>query len=336
MNRNGVLAGGNWIIDCVKIIDSYPEQDSLSSILSQSISNGGSPYNILKDLSKLEADFPLEATGLVGNDENGKYILDDCKKNNILTDLLYKTSESATSYTDVMTVESTGRRTFFHQRGANSFLTENNIELEKSNAKIFHLGYILLLDKLDILDKHGMTGAANVFKKAKKLGFITSTDLVSENSNRFTSIVPPALPYIDYLFINEFEIEKLVGFSILINHVIDTNLAKKAIADVFKMGVLHAVILHFPNGAIAATRKDEYYFQPSLVLPSKKILGTVGAGDALAAGVLFGVHANWHLQQALELGVCTAASCLFHQSSSDGVLPYQKALNLKLLYPFRS
>jgi hypothetical protein len=57
--RSGVLAGGNWIVDRVKIVDCYPEQDGLARILGHSISNGGSPYNLLKDLARLEAPFPL-------------------------------------------------------------------------------------------------------------------------------------------------------------------------------------------------------------------------------------------------------------------------------------
>jgi hypothetical protein len=32
--RNGILAGGNWIVDAVKIIDTWPQQDALANILS--------------------------------------------------------------------------------------------------------------------------------------------------------------------------------------------------------------------------------------------------------------------------------------------------------------
>ena len=66
--RVGILAGGNWIVDHTKIIDGYPPQDTLASILSQSLSNGGGPYNVLIDLAHLKAAFPLEAIGLVGDD----------------------------------------------------------------------------------------------------------------------------------------------------------------------------------------------------------------------------------------------------------------------------
>ena len=57
--RAGVLAGGNWIVDRVKFIDTYPCQDALASILSEAAANGGSPFNLLVDLAKLGARFPL-------------------------------------------------------------------------------------------------------------------------------------------------------------------------------------------------------------------------------------------------------------------------------------
>ncbi|MDB6137593.1 MAG: PfkB domain protein [Verrucomicrobiaceae bacterium] len=66
MTRNGILAGGNFIIDYVKIIDAYPLQDMLSTIVRETSSNGGGPYNVLKDLAAMRAPFPLEAAGLVG------------------------------------------------------------------------------------------------------------------------------------------------------------------------------------------------------------------------------------------------------------------------------
>jgi hypothetical protein len=34
--RTGILGGGNWIVDAVKIIDVFPQQDALANILSES------------------------------------------------------------------------------------------------------------------------------------------------------------------------------------------------------------------------------------------------------------------------------------------------------------
>ena len=69
--RSGFLAAGNWIIDHVKMIDEYPDQDALCFIGEQSTSNGGGPFNVLVDLARSGAACPLAAAGLVGDDANG-------------------------------------------------------------------------------------------------------------------------------------------------------------------------------------------------------------------------------------------------------------------------
>ena len=72
--RSGILAGGNWIVDKLKLIDTYPQQDALANILAESIGNGGSPFNILMDLAGLGAQFPLAGVGLIGADADGEWI----------------------------------------------------------------------------------------------------------------------------------------------------------------------------------------------------------------------------------------------------------------------
>src|SRR5438045_5692235 len=81
--RRGVLAGGNWIIDQVKMIDVYPQPEQLGNICSQSQGTGGAPYNVLIDLANSGVPFPLMAAGLVGEDALGKQILEDCRRHKI-------------------------------------------------------------------------------------------------------------------------------------------------------------------------------------------------------------------------------------------------------------
>ncbi len=147
--RRGLLAAGNWIVDFTKIVDVFPAQDALANILAESRGNGGSPYNVLVDLARLKAPFPLEAAGLVGEDRDGEEIRRDCAAHGINATQLHVTAEAHTSYTDVILVKDTGRRTFFHQRGANARFGPEHVDFAKSRAKIFHLGYLLLLDRLD-------------------------------------------------------------------------------------------------------------------------------------------------------------------------------------------
>ncbi len=334
--RNGILVGGNWIIDQVKIIDAFPEEETLVTIYSEFISNGGSAYNILKGLVKLKADFPLSGLGLVGDDERGDYIINECSELGIDTQQIRKTLSAYTSYTDVMTVKSTGKRTFFHQRGANALLDIDHFDFSISNAKVFHLGYLLLLDKLDVLESSGLTRAARVLKRAKEAGFITSVDVVSENSDRFSSLIPPALKYIDYLFVNEFEASMITGIDTRVSGKLLVERCHIAANHILEKGVNEWVIVHFPAGAIAVNKNGKSVFQPSVKVPEELIVGTVGAGDAFAAGILMGIHEDQSIERCLILGVCTAAASLFAPTSSDGLLSSTQCLFLSKKYGYRA
>ncbi len=288
-SRNGILAGGNWIIDQVKMVDVYPQREQLANIRSQSQGTGGAPYNVLVDLAKLGAPFPLAAAGLVGKDALGAEIIADCEANKIETKYLKPTGEAATSYTDVMTEIGNGRRTFFHYRGANALWDGENLDFAKTKARIFHLGYLLLLDAMDEADKVYGTKAARLLHEAQEAGLKTSVDVVSEDSDRFAKIVTPALKYVDYCILNEVEAGKTTGFKVRdANGKLDTVSLRHAAGALLQCGVRELVIIHFPEGGFARTRKGEDFWQSSLNLPAKYIAGTAGAGDAFCAGALFG------------------------------------------------
>lgn len=340
--RTGLLAGGNWIVDHVKLLDGWPPQDALANILSQSWGNGGSPYNILKDLAKLGASFPLAAVGLVGDDADGHRILDDCRAHKIDTTRLRLTAGAPTSYSDVMTDTTTGRRTFFHQRGANALLSPAHFDFLTTPAKIFHLGYLLLLDDLDRLDADGIPRANSVLRRARAAGLLTSLDCVSEHSDRFRTVVTPTLPEVDILFVNDFEAEKLTGIPLRpagssANSGLDRSAAESAVRALLALGVRRHVILHFPEGACAASAGSaSIVWQPSVRVPAASIAGAAGAGDAFAAGCLLALHDDRPLADALELGVCSAAVSLLHATCSESVRPAEEALAFGRTHGFHS
>jgi len=333
--RNGILVGGNWIMDQVKLIDVFPEEEKLVNIFTESSCNGGSAYNVIMGLVKLQAGFPLSGVGLVGDDEKGERIISHCQSLGINTGQIRKTTRAHTSYTDVMSVKSTGKRTFFHQRGANALLDIDDFNFSASHDKIFHLGYLLLLDKLDIIEADGTTRGSRVLKNAKAYGLITSVDIVSERSDRFKDVIPPSLPYIDYLFVNEYEAGKITGIDTTPDGCIILKRCYEAAHRIIDMGVKQWVILHFPTGVIAVSKDGQTHYQPSINMPAEKIAGASGAGDAFAAGVLTGVHNDMDITGCLNLGVCAAASSLFEPTSSDGILPSTECLKLAQLFGYR-
>jgi sugar/nucleoside kinase (ribokinase family) len=329
-SRRGLLAGGNWIVDQVKTIDNYPHPEHVSYIHGQYQGTGGGPYNVLLDLARSGVRFPLFAAGLVGKDELGHEIIADCRKHRIDVSHLATTSKAPTSFTDVMTERATGRRTFFHLRGANTLWSGADLNFNRSKARIFHLAYLLLLDFLDEPD------ATYGTKAAQAAGMKTSVDVVSENRGRFTTLVAPALRFVDYCILNEFEAGQTTGFNLRepdgrLNPVT----VRHAAGALLQKGVRELVVIHFPEGAFARTRRGDDAWQRSLKLPAKYIAGTAGAGDAFCAGVLLGLHEGWELSRCLHTGVCIAAASLSDPTCTAGVKSLRTSLALAKKYGFQ-
>ena len=324
--RRGVLAGGNWIIDQVKLVDVYPQQEQLANISGQSQGTGGSPFNLLVDLAKLGAEFPLSAAGLVGDDETGETILNICRGNGIDTTELTKTKAAPTSYTDVMTVTSTGKRTFFHNRGANAIWDGESLDFEASRAAHFHVGYLLLLDALDADDPEYGTKAAKLLARASSAGLTTSFDVVSEDSDRFTRIVSPVLPHTDFAILNEIEAGKTAGIAIRRDDgSFDSDAARTACKALIDGGVRQRVVIHFPEGAYCLEKDGTEHWHSSLQLPDDFIKGAAGAGDAFCAGCLLGFLRDVDITSSLRYGVCAAGLSLQHPTCTEGVTTLVKA-----------
>lgn len=322
MKREGISAGGNWIIDTIKIVDTYPSEGNLANILeTRPPSNGGCPYNVLLDLAKLNTGIPLQGIGSIGDDDAAEFILQDCEKYGINASLLHKQTEVPTSYTDVFNVKETGDRTFFHARGANALLDIDDFEVEKITGRICILGYLLLLDTLDAEDPEFGTRAAKLLSKLSHAGIETAVDIVSEDSDRFAKLVLPTLPHIDYLIINEVEASKTLDIIVRGN---DGKIIEEKIAEVaeclIEHGVRKQVIIHYPEGSFSYKKEgNEKLFEKSLTLPKGFIVGATGAGDAFCAGTLYGIYSGWDTKQTLQFASGMAAASLNDTSASSGI-----------------
>ena len=332
--RCGILAAGHWIVDQVKRIDHWPEPATLARIERQQTANGGFAFNLLSDLAALDASCPLFGAGLIGNDANGRFIRERCRQLKIDDAMLGTAPDAPTSFTDVMTEAGSGRRTFFYCPGANERLTERNLRPGASPAKIFCLGYLGFLPLLDAVpDQGGLNGSARLLKEAHDAGMVTTADLVSAPNPNLRAEVAPCLPHLDILFLNEWEAGQLLQTQITTPLTPDR--AGELAEAVRQLGVRGAVVLHSPEGVVAASGGKECLAQGSVRLPSREIQGAVGAGDALAAGVLLARHHEMSWPESLTLGVCAAAACLQSPTASDGLLPWKECLELGRKHGFK-
>ncbi len=306
-NRLGITCAGNWIVDRVKVIDAWPQEERLANILGEARSGGGGAHNVVIDLARMKAPFPLRGVGMVGADEDGRWLLQESYQNQVDITGIVQTKERPTSYTEVMTVRATGRRTFFHHRGANTLLDEEHVD--PGNSRILHLAYLLLLDRIDPV-------AARLLQRLRAQGVRTSLDLVSAEKARFQEVAVPALDHVDYLILNEIEAGECAGLAI---RKPDGSFDRDALAQAArKLRRDNLVVIHLPEGAFALSKEGEQW-APSK--PVKRIASTVGAGDAFCAGVLYGLHEGWPVLQCLDLGHLAAAACLGHETTTGGLRP---------------
>ena len=334
--RCGVASGGNWIVDIVKNVDHLPGRGMLGSITSQESATGGAAANVLLDLARMDAGFPLTGIGVIGDDDDGRFVLDSARRSGVDMSLITETGEAGTSYTDVMNEARTGERQFFHYRGANALFGPEHVPIDKLSCRIFHLGYLLLLDRMDEPDEELGTVAARLLSDLQAAGIKTSVDVVSEESNRFETIVPPALRHTDYLILNEIEATRTVGRSARND---DRSLDAASLADAVDklagLGEMELIVVHMPEGFYARDRSGKCHSRGSLELPEGFIRGSVGAGDAFCAGMLYGLHEGWDHVDAGWLGTCCAAACLSCNNATDGLRPIPDVLELGKQFPER-
>lgn len=325
--RTGIISFGNWIVDTVKFIDVYPQRGNLTTIHKEMRGLGGCAHNVLVDLARMRTGIPLYGGGCIGDDFGGRLCLQACRDNGIDSSNIHVIQGESTSYTDVMSeVSGAASRTFFHNRGANARLTADMIESACSNARIFHLGYLLLLDELDKSDeKYGIV-AARVLETMQKKGYKTSVDVVSEEGNRFQRVVLPCLKYVDYFIINEVEAGACLDMDLHDNTgVTDVEKAIRAAQLLLDKGVREIVVIHFPEGGIAVS-KDEACFVKSDLIPAANIVSSVGAGDAFCAGVLYSIHENYSFGRMLSFANACARFNLRNETSTGGA-PTLKEIN---------
>ncbi|MBR5022336.1 MAG: carbohydrate kinase family protein [Oscillospiraceae bacterium] len=302
--KAGILVAGSVIVDKINEISAYPNAGELTQIRSIQYAAGGCVPNVAIDLKKIAPSLPVYAVGKIGDDAEGKFVTSLLLSNGVTTQGLSVMSGEKTSFTEVMSIPG-GQRTFFVYPGASADFGIADMDFESVNVKILHLGYFLLLQKID--DGDGL----KILQAAKKRGIETSIDLVSENSDRY-SLVLPCLPYTDYLIINELEAGRLAGIEPTTENL------ERIARRLMELGVQKKVIIHMPERSVCLS-KDGYRVLGSYILPDGYIQGTTGAGDAFCAGALVGIYNGWNDLEIMEFASSCAAMALRCPDATGGM-----------------
>lgn len=325
--RSGVICAGHWIVDIVHDIDTWPEQNDLVRISDQTLGIGGGAANVITDLRSFGVNFTLTPVGKLGCDVYGDFAMAHCEQYQLQTQFLAREKETPTGHTHVMNVAGQSR-TFFYQGGTNDTLSLEDFnfpQLEAMGAKIFYLGYPVLLEQLDLIDGENNTQASLVLEKARDTGMLTCVDLVSVDTDNFAEVVNASLRNIDYLIINEIEAARATGIPITNsnNEVQRDALLASALALLDK-GIHKAVVIHTSELALWIDKSEVPVWSCPEPMPAAEIISTVGAGDAFCAGVIYGIHENWSIDNTLTLAHSAARTALSGQTATDGIKPLEQ------------
>jgi len=334
--RRGVVSAGSWCVDFNKTIARWPEEDTTNEVLSVVRQGGGAGFNMAIDLKRLDPGLPVRAMGVVGDDESGRFLFDECDRYGVDRGGLHARAGGGTISVDAFSVGSTGRRTHFFYAGVGAEMSPDDFDFASTRAKFLHLGLPGAHRKMDSAWGGEANGWVAVLRKARAAGLIANLELMTIPAARLAELARPCLPHLDYLIVNDYEIGVLAGVETRrADGATDPAGVARAIDAALAQGSMRLAVVHFPGGAVAGGRDGSRHAQGSVAVPASAIVGANGAGDAFAAGALYGLHERWPIEDCLRLGHACAAAALREVSTTTGVGTVAECLALAKRWGFR-
>lgn len=328
LKRRGILTAGTWCVDRNKRVTHWPDEDGLAEIIEEDSSGGGSACNLAVDVKKLDADLPVSTIGLIGDDADGRLLLAEADSYGIDRHGMTISDAAPTHYTDAFASARTGRRTHITNIGVSALLTPDHIDIVDSDHRFLHLGIVGVHEVMDGPWQDEANGWVAVLKAAKAAGLETNVELAGSAPEKLAAVTRPCLPHLDLLIVNDNEIGAITGTMTIKDGKTDADACIEAAKAALALGVRRLVAVHFPTGAIVATREGKVLAHPSVQVPDEAIGGANGAGDAFAAGFLLALHQEQPLDHAIKLAHAAAAASLRQMSTTAAVEPFAACLRL--------
>jgi len=269
---------------------------------------GGSAANTIYGLGKLGINAGF--CGAVGDDDQGRMLLDDFKKAGVDTSRIKVKAEAGTG--QVIGLSAKGdKRSLYVLPGANSRLTIKDIDLGYINgADMLHLS--------SFADDRQFKVSLELAEKldpAVKLSFAPGALYATKGLQALAPIVRRS----HILFINRDEIGQLTGADIVEGTAKCLETGCRIVAVTLGKG---ARIKNTTASAYIRDADKEYLIKPQ---DTGAMVDTTGAGDAFAAGFLYGVTSNKGLEECGRLGDIVARLCISKTGAREG-LPTLKEL----------
>jgi sugar/nucleoside kinase (ribokinase family) len=268
-----------------------------------SLHGGGCALNTATGLARL--GLSVGVVGKVGEDIFGDFVVGLLDERGLDTGAVLRDPAVPTSATVVL-VDRAGERSFLHLPGANGALGAEELPTDRVFAgRALHVAGALVMPALD-----GPPTAA-LLAEAQRRGVLTSLDTVYDATGRWER-VEPCLPHLDLLTVSLSEARGISG----------EHEPASAAAWFRERGVAEVAVKLGPEGCYVAGADFEGDIPG---VPVRAVDGT-GAGDAFAAGVLYGRLAGWPLVDAARLGNAAGALATTEVGATEGLLDLEETL----------
>jgi sugar/nucleoside kinase (ribokinase family) len=300
-----VVCLGILVADVIgRPVDGLPH-GSVALLDEVSVHGGGCALNTATGLARL--GLSVSIVGKVGIDPFGDFLVELLGERGIDAGGVRRDGTSPTSATIVL-VDSEGERSFLHQPGANGELQEEELDPDAVFAgRALHVGGALLMPKLD------GEPTARLLAGARRRGVLTSLDTTFDASGRWQR-VEPSLPHLDLFTPSLAEAQAISG----------ERGPAEAAAWFRARGVRDVAVKLGPEGCYAAGTE----FAGEVPPVSVRAIDGTGAGDAFAAGLLYGRLAGWSLADAARLANACGALAITAVGATEGLRGLAETLAL--------
>jgi len=149
---------------------------------------GGCASNAAVDLEKI--GIKTAVIGRVGNDGFGSFVIDKMKQNGVNVEGIWVSNTSKTS-ASVVTIRSSGERSFLHHIGANA-----DFMLDDVNFSIIHNSKVLFIAGALLMPRFDGSPSAKILKIARQEKIITVMDTSWDSTGKWMQQIKPCLSYI--------------------------------------------------------------------------------------------------------------------------------------------
>ena len=261
---------------------------------------GGSAANTIYGLAKL--GIRTGFIGVVGDDEAGRTSVEDLQSVGVDTSQI-KIKKGATSGSVFCLSDKQGQRSLYVLPGANNLLSAEDIDSDYvSQAKILHLSSFAHQQQFE-LQLQLLTN----LNPSVKVSFAPGAIYAAKGRHQLA----PLLRRTHILFLNHSELNQLTGEDLAIG-------AKKMVEQGCQIIVVTLGGSKGSEQACYILHSEGEYLVESRT-GTEKVIDTTGAGDAFAAGFLYGFLKGKDLQQCGSLGDITARFCIGKIGAREGL-----------------